>query len=300
MNLTAPEVEHFYSVWKPLLLFVNRRLNLVPEMLSIGLDDSWDVRHVQTIRDATWADDSLREAFVAENPAKLSAEDLELVRSWRHRRAGGFAVLRHLKKHSLFLDRSEVFGVLGLLTPLSELTPPPPCYVKAVLIPFGGRIIYDSLIVPYNVMLGPGIRADLEHVYQDAVERGGVITSLMPAGPEDRRGRAGATNEKVLEALRAHLYGSGLSQKVVERDLANVAAFAEPLLDRPEPVSLREIGASEASDHLSRLRGAAGVKESRRRETATSLKRLFRFLRDTGRMDYEAARHALDVLGGKE
>jgi hypothetical protein len=298
MNLTAPEVERFYSVWKPLILFVNRQLRLVPAMLSIELDAPWDIREVVKIRDAMWADDSLREAFIAENPAGLAAEDLALVESWRHRQAGTFAVLRHLKKYSLFLSDDSVYGVLGLLSPLSEVVPFVPCYLKTVLLPFGDRIIYDSLMVPYNVMLGRGIRSRLEQTYKDAKERHAIITSLLPAAPasgHERQRENRSTNAKVLDAFRTHLFGSGLSSRVVERDLANVTDFAEDyLLDRSEPCSLREFGSSDVADYLSRLTALA----ERRRETLTSLKRFLRFLRDTGRMDYGEAEDALGFLKG--
>jgi len=85
MKLTAPEVERFYAIWEPLIFFVNRRLRLVPEMLGDDFKGPWDANKFVKIRDALWADDSLRQAFIAENPAGLSAEDLALVESWKHR-----------------------------------------------------------------------------------------------------------------------------------------------------------------------------------------------------------------------
>jgi hypothetical protein len=305
MQLTAAEVEHFYAIWRPLILFVNRRLRLVPGMLSAGLAEPWNVQEVVKIRDAMWADDSLREAFVAENPAGLPAEDLAIVTSWRHRRAGEFYALRHLKKYSVFIGGkdSAVYGVLGLASPLAEVVPFVPRYLKTVLLPFGDRIIYDSLVVSYNITFGRGIQQRLEHTYNDAKERGAIVTSLLPAGaagPEQTREAARATNSKVLEAFRTHLFRSALSPKVVERDLANVSAFAEGyLLGRPGPGSLREFGSGDVSGYVSQLHATGSVKEARRKEALTSLKRFVRFLRDTERMDYDAAEDALEVLKGR-
>src|SRR5437773_693634 len=85
MRVTPEQVERFYAIWKPLMLFVNRRLRLVPKMLARDFDGPWDPREVLTLRDALWADDSLLEAFVAENPAKLPDADLETAAGWRHR-----------------------------------------------------------------------------------------------------------------------------------------------------------------------------------------------------------------------
>ncbi len=301
MQLPPEQVERFYAIWKPLMLFVNRRQKLVPEMLHEDFAGPWLVPNVHTIRNALWADDSLLEAFLAENPAHLSPEDQAIVASWRHRLEGGFFVLRHLKKHSLFLAEKEttLYGVLGLTSPLAEVVPFVPCYVKAVLLPFDDVIIYDSLIVPYNVTFGRGIRSGLERQYRDAKERGAIVTSLLPQ-PEDHEESAEAavaTDKRVLDAFRAHLYGSGLSTKVAERDLANVNAFAEDyLLMLPEPRSLRDFGAAEVEGFLSLPDDGS---PSERRPMATSLRRFLRFLRDSGRMEYDAAEDALEILKEK-
>src|SRR5262249_34528516 len=162
MRLPPEQVERFYSIWKPLILFVNRRLNVEPAMLHAKLDESWDLHQGFAIREALWANDAVREAFIAENPANLSAADLAIVESWRYRVAGMFCIFRHLKKHSLLIKDDEVYAVLGLVSSLDELVPFTPGYAQTVLLPFEDHIIYDSLMQPYNVFLGPGIRANLE------------------------------------------------------------------------------------------------------------------------------------------
>jgi hypothetical protein len=301
MQLTPAEVARFYAIWKPLILFVNRRLRLAPDMLRPDFEGPWDVRQVKTIRDAMWADDSLREAFVAENPAGLSPADLALLGSWDCRKAGKFFVVKHLKKYSVFVGaESEVYGVLGLASPLDEVVPFTPCYVAAVLLPFDGRIIYDSVMAPYHITFGPGYRRSVEEAYQDAKERGAIITSLAPAGPadpEDERQSARATDARVLDAFRKHLLVSGLSPRVAERDAAGVAAFAEEhLLLRPQARSLRDFGPDDVRAYAAEVEATGG----RHKDVLLGLKRFLRFLRDTGRMDYEAAEEALGALKGRQ
>src|SRR5688500_4332691 len=158
MRLPPGEVERFYRIWKPLLLFVNRRRRLVPEMLNMKADDPgpWRVPDAHKLRTALWADDALRNEFIADNPGGLSADDLEIVRSWGDRLGGTFYVLRQLRKHALFLpDKGRtVYGVLGLASTIEEVVPFLPCYVQAVLLPWEDRIVYDSLLAPYNVTFG--------------------------------------------------------------------------------------------------------------------------------------------------
>src|SRR5690348_748520 len=148
MRLSPEQVEHFYAIWKPLILFVNERLRLEPALLGARGDEPWDPQKVYTVRQALWADDALREAFIAENPARLSPADLAIVDSWRHRAAGMFCIYRHLKKYSLLIKDDQLYAVLGLASALDEVVPFTPCYAEAVLLPFGERIIYDSLLVP--------------------------------------------------------------------------------------------------------------------------------------------------------
>jgi hypothetical protein len=303
MQLPAPEIERFYGIWMPLLLFVNQRLQLVPGMQPVEVGGPWNAADAVKVRDALWADDSLREAFLADNPEGLSAADLAVVESWRHRRSGAFYVLRHLKKHSLFIEAekgSVVYGVLGLATPLEDLAPFVPCYVQAVLIPFEDRIISDGLMTRYNIHFGPGIRRNLERAYADAKERDAIVTSLLPAGQSEAQAAPQtirSTNDKVMDAFRKHLFRSGLSPKVVERDLTNVAAFAEGhLLAQPGPRSLRDFGSADLEGYLSQVRASAGLKEGQRRETGISLKRFIKFLRDTERMDYDVAEYLLELL----
>ena len=71
--------------------------------------------------------------------------------------------------------------MVGLVSPLNELVGPSlPAYVDAVLIPFDGHIIHDSLLIPrLGLSFGPGIRNSLRIGYRKAREREGVTTSLV-------------------------------------------------------------------------------------------------------------------------
>jgi hypothetical protein len=301
MRLSPDQIVRFYDIWKPLLLFVNQRLRVEPTMLDAKVNERWDAAKVYPIREALWADDAVREAFIADNPAHLSQEDLAIVESWRYRVAGGFTIFRHLKKHSIVIgdDHPSVYAVLGLVSSLEELVPFTPCFAKMVLLPFKGQIIYDSLLYPYNVYIGPGIRRGLEDTYKDAKERGAIITSLppgeQPVSPAEKQNQVRAVNGRVLEVFRKELYRSGLGPKVVERDVATVAAFADYLVNRPEPVSLREFGSKDVKTFLTSLQSKE-EKESRYKQGLTGLTRLVRSLRDTARMDYDVARGILGLL----
>jgi len=66
------------------------------------------------------------------------------------------------KKYTVFLDAEDpprAYGVLGLYTHLKGLIDSSnlPAFVKAVLLPFENKIVYDGILAPYNIIIGKGI-----------------------------------------------------------------------------------------------------------------------------------------------
>jgi hypothetical protein len=293
MQLPPEQTERFYRIWLALLHYVNKERQLVPTFSSVAEEAAIPTSDALQLRDALWADDPLLESFIATNPAKLLPADLVLVGSWRYRLAGNFFVLRHLKKYSLFLSEgsSHIYGVLGLVSPIEEVVGfTVPVYVQAVLLPFEDKIIYDSLLMPYRITFGSGIRGRLNETYRNVQEREGVTTTLLPAetSTSELRNAVLASNSKILGTFRKDLARRGLSQNMVEQHAGNIEAFAQSYLLEQEPA--RRLLDMTSEDVQAYLR-AAGNKT-----TTTSFKRFVRFLADTGRMDYEQAEPLQDFL----
>lgn len=290
MQLPPEQTARFYRMWLALLHYVNEQQHLVPAFPAPeernGLLPLSDEMH---LRNALWADDTLRERFISANPAGLSSADLAVVASWRYRRAGSFYIVRTLKKYTVFLsedDPPRAYGVLGLSTPIEELARHPlPVLAQTVLLPFEGRIIYDGLLQWYAVVFGPGIRARLNTEYRNAQEREGVITMLepadFPADPQQGRTAVLARNARILQAFRKDLSSKGLSPKTVEQHVGTIEDFAQTSLLEHDPS--RGLLDTRLSDVQSYLHAHAN------KTVTTSFKRFVRFLEETERMDYEEA-----------
>lgn len=187
MLLEPHDLELFFKLHTALKSFVNKRLRVIPFKFVthdefISLPGELQVK----VRDALTANLDLIQAFTAENPAHLSDEELDIVRSWRHMVAGEFFVFRELKKYTVFLSKTSptiAYGVLALSQPFEDLIGrSPPVLTQAVLLPFKGRIIHDGLLCSYpHISFGPGIRRWLNEEFREAKARQGDITSLpMP------------------------------------------------------------------------------------------------------------------------
>jgi hypothetical protein len=180
MRLADAEADRFFAVLRPLLSFVNEQRRIVERPVPRP-DGRLVAEDAAKVLDVLWTDDSLRDAFIAENPARLDAEALALARSWDHRRKGTFFVWKHYRKHTLFLTDDEGFAVLGLYSTLAQTLPGPlPLLVDAVLLPFGEKIVTDGLIRSRSITFGPGIRDNLRFKKRQLVANGAIRTSLVP------------------------------------------------------------------------------------------------------------------------
>ncbi len=296
MHLSSGETQRFYTIWFPLLHYVNQQKKLIKEFPAQYGDASVDPQDAITLREALWADDSLREGFIAENPAHLSDGDLALVDSWKHRVAGDFYIFRYLKKHTVFLSSESpmrAFGVLGLVSPIEEIIGPYlPVLIKTVLLPFEDRIIYDSLFSSYPIYFGGGYRGSLKDGYDRIQEREGIITTLPPyaerSDPAALRRHIQEKNKKLLTAFQKELGKAGLTPKMMEEHTTAIATFAEDfLLAQTPPVYLLD---------TNRTHVAAYTKSTSGKVNLVSFKRFARFLRDTFRADYDEVEDLLNFL----
>lgn len=294
MGLAPTEVKRFYQIWFALLHYINQQRALVAYFPSSwGKHSAVEASTAEPLRDALWADDSLREAFIDENPAKLSSADLALVASWKYRVAGEFYVLRYLKKYTVFLSGGKpvrAYGVLGLVSPIEDIIGPYlPVYLKAVLLPFERKIIYDGLLAPYSVSFGGGYRRDLAATYRDVQEREGIIITLTPDDQSEANNLPKAVqtrNKKILLAFQKELGQSGLSPKMIEQHRDTIARFGqEYLLDEDPPRGLLDLTNNDIETYLNKTNASP-----------VSFKRFIQFLRNTERMDYEQAESMLEVL----
>jgi hypothetical protein len=297
-HLSDDETYRFYNIWFPLLHYVNQKKHLVP-----SFPQSWKRKTATVspevaipVRQALWADDSLREAFITENPAKLSLDDLAIVGSWQRRIEDGFFIYRYTKNYTVFLTASgskRAYGVLGLVSPIEEILGPYlPILVQTVLLPFEDHIIYDGLMTPFPGFIGSGIKSSLKDAYRDIEEKSGIIISLAPdAQITDLRAlqkEVQARNKKLLTAFQKELGKAGLTPKMMEEHTANVADFGQEFLaGQKPPHGLRDMTMADI---------AAYQTAQAARVNLVSLKRFVQFLRDTDRIDHEQARNILDYI----
>lgn len=183
MYLSEQDASMFYKTWLGLLEFINQMHQIVPGLTDMKNATSLNPQEVYQIRNKLWEDENLIDEYLQQYGSALSTRETELIRSWKNKLAGKFIICKHLKKYSVFMDTEKggnLYGVLGISNPIEDMFPSErlPIYVDAVLIPFEGKIIYDSFLLPYNMSFGSGIKKGLKEDYRYKKEKHGIITSL--------------------------------------------------------------------------------------------------------------------------
>jgi len=125
MNVHPDDGRLFYKLFSALLGYVNQKLAVVSEQFSSENDYTTLPPQARgKVRDALYEHRELIDQFVAENPAGLSPEELEIVAGWKHALVGRFYILRYLKKYTIFLSATDkpykAYGVLGLADPMED------------------------------------------------------------------------------------------------------------------------------------------------------------------------------------
>jgi len=105
--LELRDLEQFFRLHRTLMFFVNQHLKVVPDVASAEAFSHLSPELRLKVRDAFLKNTDLIQQFVDENPAHLSGDELDIVRSWRHLIHGKFYVYRELKKYTVFLSTTD-------------------------------------------------------------------------------------------------------------------------------------------------------------------------------------------------
>jgi hypothetical protein len=183
MTLEPEERQAFFRNWLGLLAFVNDRHNLVKNFghpqkpVGINLDD------VTKLKAKLWKNVKIIDEYI-ESVWDLPKNDIQILKGWKNKIYGTFFIVRHLKKYSVFMDEKNtlLYGVIGITDSIAEMMPDYmlPMPVKTALLPFGDRIIYDSIFNMYdNIQFGSNMRRGFKEQYSELKQKKGIISTLI-------------------------------------------------------------------------------------------------------------------------
>lgn len=183
MYLSEDEAQIFYKLWLSLLEYTNNKYKLNSKIKKLVSAKSINPQDLIPIKNKLWEDKNLIDEYLNRHCDLHSYDEIEIIKGFKRNITGKYIILKHLKKYTIFMstdDEAKAYGVIGISNPIDMMFPSYilPIYVEAVLLPFKEKIIYDSLILPYNITLGSGIKKGLNEDYKNSKEKYGIITTI--------------------------------------------------------------------------------------------------------------------------
>ena len=177
MVLIVKERKLFFKNWLRLLAFVNDKYDVIPGFGHPNTPVGLDIHDILKIRDKLWEDSSVIDEYI--KTTDLNDEDLTITSSWKKFIKGRFVIVKHLVNFSVLLDEKNIlYGVTGITDSIAEKMPDIPFVIGTVLLPFKGKIIYDSIITFPNITFGRNYRTSFRETYKKIKREKGIMTII--------------------------------------------------------------------------------------------------------------------------
>ena len=184
MTLSEQDAKKFFEIALPLLLWMKKR-NAKSKAVSkqTWKNKHFDAREARNIWNAIWEQPELLERYVKQKGDALPEETKRVLSDWRGNFIPGpFIVTQYLDEGAVFISVRDgrVYLVSGITSPIEESLAAKdlPCQVKTSLIPFQGRVIYDSILEAEPGVIVSTAAQMLNQAYQDAKRDGNLIRRL--------------------------------------------------------------------------------------------------------------------------
>jgi hypothetical protein len=181
-QLSSDECRVFYETWYGLMGFVNERKSVVNAKIKPEYPNTVSDMMVHKVREVLWEKPELIDEYISET--ELPQEKIDILKLWRtNHKKGMFLILEYQPEYAVAIAPNEqgedrLYGIKGMSNSIANaLRRDLPVQIETVLLPFKGKIIYDSFMSPMEIGFAKGARAVFREMYDKAIKHG-IITSL--------------------------------------------------------------------------------------------------------------------------
>lgn len=184
MNLSESDIVLFYKLWYALIWGINQNHGIVSPFEKPIYGQRADQQILLAVRNELWQNPHWIDEFLEDNEfGEFNEAERGILTRWRNEFVrGSFIIMQHTKKYSVFMDDKSktLYGVNGISDSFRDMIPSSalPIMVKAVLIPFKDRIIYDSQLDVFNITFGSGMRSRFKETYNATKKKTGIIENM--------------------------------------------------------------------------------------------------------------------------
>lgn len=181
-QLSYDECRLFYETWYGLMGFVNERKRVIRRKIKPEYPNAVSDALIHRVREVLWENPELISEYISKT--NLSEEKTGILKLWQQNHKKGMIIfLKYQPEYAVALASDEqgkdrLYGIKGISNSIaSALHKELPTQVETVLLPFKGKIIYDSFMSSMQFKFGEGAKEFLGDLYDRAIEDG-IITSL--------------------------------------------------------------------------------------------------------------------------
>ncbi len=184
MLLEKQDAELFYDLYFKVLKWYFK----LSQIHSSGRDhfNELSLNGIISLRDKLFNNVDHLNLYCSENPDKLSLTELDIIRKWKYFIRKTFVVYKDLKNYTVFVDiqESASYGVCGLMKEIRDiLNNKFPIMVDAFLLSYKDRIVFDGMLIPYDMKIRGALNKILINSYRDSKNEKGIITRLTLGRP---------------------------------------------------------------------------------------------------------------------
>jgi len=176
-QLSPDECRLFYGIWLDLISYVNERKSVVSGKIKPEYPNTISNMKVHKVREVLWSEPELIDEYIRET--ELPQEKIEILKLWRrNHKKGMFIILEYLPEYAVAIGSNEqgedrLYGIKGLSNSVANtLRRELPVQIETVLLPFNGKIIYDSFMNSMSLGFGEGARKLFREIYDNAIKHG--------------------------------------------------------------------------------------------------------------------------------
>ena len=162
--------------------FVNERKSIIKAKIKPGYPNTVSDIMVHKVREVLWENPELIDEYISKT--ELSQEKINILKLWRtNYKKGMFFILEYQPECVVAIASNEqsedrLYGIKGISSSVANiLRQSLPVQIETVLLPFKGKIIYDSFMSSMPIGFAEGARAAFREMYDKAIKYG-IITSL--------------------------------------------------------------------------------------------------------------------------
>ena len=277
MKLSKLQGRRFFRLFDPLIAYANSRLDVVePDELADQTPRGFDEQAQAAVAYELWQNLNVIDDFVRENPASLSAGELDIVATWRDGLSGHFMVMLFPDGVVRFMRDETGFEVCGLSQEVSEMVDELPTFVETTLLPFDDVIVYSEYLSLMPIRYSDAILQLFDESAENALRDGRIVKSangLLAAAKRIREDEL----RRDLDDMFAELDGiernsdnsqaQGFGGKSAAGNFAGKADFGAEASSGESASLSPETDAAEASGYKQHRGILAGLSEEERKRT---------------------------------